>query len=99
MNTSIIIYNYLVDELKKSQTVANKNLEELSNHKEIKEELTFWIVNRRFPEHAVSVLGYTAQKLCESTYLTPLGAYNFLVFLSEDPETALADLHAGLPKK
>lgn len=31
--------------------------------------------------------------------LSPLGAYNYLVYLIEDPERALADLKAGLPTK
>lgn len=97
--STTIIYSYLVNELKKSQTIAKRNLDELSNHKDIMEELSYWIVNRQFPEHAVSILGYTAEKLCETTYLTPLGAYNFLVYLSEDPDAALADLKAGLPRK
>lgn len=93
------IKDYLVCELKQSQSVAEKNLAELSAHKEIKEELAYWISNRQFPENPVSVLGYTAEKLCQTTYLSPLEAYNFLVFLSEEPDAALADIKAGLPRK
>ena len=37
--------------------------------------------------------------LSKEYYLSPLGAYNYLVYLIEDPERALADLKAGLPTK
>lgn len=43
--------------------------------------------------------GYTAEFLSKEYNLSPLGAYNYLVYLIEDPERALADLKAGLPTK
>ena len=43
--------------------------------------------------------GYYASKLVEEFPLSQLGAYNYLIYLREDPEHALANLKAGLPKK
>ena len=40
-----------------------------------------------------------ARVLSKEYNLSPLGAYNYLVYLIEDPERALADLKAGLPTK
>lgn len=45
------------------------------------------------------VCGYTAERLITEYNLSPLGAYNFLVYLKEDPECALKDLAAQLPRK
>jgi len=45
------------------------------------------------------VCGYTAETLNREYNLSPLGAYNYLIYLREEPENALADLKAGLPRK
>ncbi len=45
------------------------------------------------------VHGYTAELLNRDYNLTPLGAYNYLVYLIEEPEKAIADLTAGLPRR
>lgn len=45
------------------------------------------------------VCGYTAERLITEYNLSPLGAYNFLVYLREEPENALKDLSTGLPRK
>ena len=43
--------------------------------------------------------GCSAQDIYEKTYLTEIGAYNYLIYLKEDPEQALKDLKNGLPIK
>ena len=45
------------------------------------------------------ICGYTAEKLHYEYNLSPLGAYNYLVYLKEEPDRAIADLKAGLPRK
>ena len=45
------------------------------------------------------VCGYTAETLHRDYNLSPLGSYNYLVYLKEDPNNALTDLKAGLPRK
>ena len=46
-----------------------------------------------------NLCGYTAETLHRDYNLSPLGAYNYLVYLKEDPNNALTDLKAGLPRK
>ena len=43
--------------------------------------------------------GYTAEMLSKDYNLSPLGAYNYLVYLIEEPERAIEDLKAGLPSR
>ena len=50
-------------------------------------------------EHCIKVEGYTAAMLKEQYPLSVLGAYNYLIYLREKPEEALADLKKGLPRK
>jgi len=45
------------------------------------------------------ICGYTAEVLNRDFNLSPLGAYNFLVYLKEEPKRAIADLKAGLPRR
>lgn len=45
------------------------------------------------------IQGYSAEQLCRTTCLTPLGAFNYLIYLQERPEEALANLKAGLPRR
>jgi hypothetical protein len=53
-----------------------------------------------FPqENAVSSKGYTAETLCRDYPLSELGAYNYLIYLRENPEEALENLKKGLPRK
>lgn len=49
--------------------------------------------------HCYKVQGYSAEQLCRTTCLTPLGAFNYLIYLQERPEEALANLNAGLPRR
>ena len=53
----------------------------------------------RFYNDCYRVEGYSAQDIFEKTYLTEIGAYNYLIYLKEDPEQALKDLKDGLPRK
>lgn len=45
------------------------------------------------------VHGYTAEELNRDYNLSPLGAYNYLIYLRDNPEEALAYLKEGLPVK
>lgn len=54
----------------------------------------------QFPEQgAVMAEGFTAKRLCESQALTPLAAYNYLLYLRESPQEALDKLKKGLRRK
>ena len=59
----------------------------------------YCFVLRETYEDGVVEEGYCASKLVNEFHLSPLGAYNYLIYLREDPDNALAYLKAGLPRK
>lgn len=52
-----------------------------------------------FPLEGIKVLDYDARMLYSQYPLSPLGAYNYLIYLQEKPKEALEDLKNGLPRK
>ena len=77
-----------------------KEMEKLDRHQDIKMEFYRTLMKEEFPNNrARSVEGYTAQQLKETTKLTVLGVYNYLIYLREDPKIALDNLKKGLPTK
>ena len=64
-------------------------------------EVKYFALNDKFvpKDDCYRVEGYSAQEIYEKTYLTKIGAYNYLIYLKEDPEQALKDLKNGLPRK
>lgn len=76
-------------------------IKELTRHSDIYEELINYILaGEQFDETmSLVVEGYTAKQLTNETILTPLGAFNYLVYLREEPQEALADLKAKLPHR
>ena len=64
-------------------------------------EVKYFALNAKFvpSDDCYKVEGYSAQDIYEKTYLTEIGAYNYLIYLEEDPEQALTDLKNGLPRK
>ena len=54
---------------------------------------------RKEDKSQIEICGYTAEVLNRDFNLSPLGSYNFLVYLKEEPERAIADLMARLPRK
>lgn len=79
----------------------DSKIEELARHSDIYEEfINYILAGETFDEtSAIVVEGYTAKQLTNETFLTPLGAFNFLVYLKEEPQEALADLKAKLPHR
>ncbi len=75
-------------------------IKKLDTYADIKNELYETLKSGCFPlNHAIIESGYTAQALNENTFLTVLGAYNYLIYLRDDTENALLDLKKGLPTK
>ena len=101
--------NYFVDSVIKDHLYyayhmygkrIEKEMEKLDRHQDIKMEFYRTLMKEEFPKsRAISVEGYTAQQLKETTKLTVLGAYNYLIYLREDPKIALDNLKKGLPTK
>lgn len=94
------VINYCRTELNMNDKRAEASFEKLFRWKDILNEFYFYIKNKRFMQfQPITVSNYSAQQLCESTYLSPLGAYNYLIYLRESPKEALEDLRNGLPRK
>ena len=73
-------------------------LDKLHKYGDIFNEFYYYVLKETF-EDGVREHGYYASKLVEEFHLSPLGACNYLIYLREDTEHALANLKAGLPKK
>lgn len=98
MNSEIL--RYLQDDEKMTDKVASATLSKLERHPDILAEFHQWIRSKSFSKaNAISVAGFTAERLVNSTYLRPVGAFNYLVYLREQPTEALEDLKRGLPRK
>lgn len=90
---------YLLSECGLSEQRADASIAKLAKHKEIYFEFSEYVNKRNFPENGIMVCGYNAKILHQNFPLSPLGAYNYLIYLKEHPQEALADLRAGLPAK
>ena len=83
-----------------SEKRIEKGIEKFKRHQEIKIEIYRTLMRETFPKNrAIIVEGYTAEQLNETTHLTVMGAYNYLIYLREDPKTALDNLKRGLLTK
>ena len=93
---------YIENKYGYSNNRAKKMAEQIFRHDEIFEEFFNYIrigKMRKKDRTQVTICDYTAEKLFNEYDLSPLGAYNFLVYLKEEPERALEDLRNGLPKR
>lgn len=84
---------------KMNQKVTIQTLIKMENQKDIFDEFMGCIRGDSFifPDaDAVSVDGFTAQYLHENYPLSEIGAYNYLIYLRNDPKQAKTDLENGL---
>ena len=93
-----IIRNYLGDTLKLNGFRVEQEYNGLKKHPDIEAEFAFYIKNG-WVHNGICVSGYTAKLLNEKYPLSPLGAFNYLIYLRENPEEAIANLKKGLPRK
>ena len=92
---------YLIEKLGMKEKMANKALLKLTLHNkgDLYFEFSEFVETEQFVRNGIKVEGYTAEDLYNTGKLSVLGAYNFLIYLREDPKNALADLKVGLPRK
>lgn len=95
------ILNYFTSELKEKPARAEEMYLKLQRHPDILCEFAAWVDSRSFPGEGEGLVveGYSAKKLSETTYLEPIGVYNYLIYLREKPAEALINLKKGLPRK
>ena len=94
------IIKYMKDTCNMTEKQIAENMNKLNRHKDIKNELCLTLIKGYIlGDKALVVSGYTAEQLEKNTYLNTLGAYNYLIFLRENPEKALDLLNRGLPRR
>ncbi len=94
------VKDYMLKECKMSPKRAEEAYLKLKKHCDLLNEFYFYVKNGRFMSFEPQTSeGISAEQLFENTYLSPLGAYNYLIYLRESPKEALADLKKGLPRK
>ena len=92
------IFEYLVEIENQTPKLASQMCDKFEKHPDIMKELVNYIQTGEFlAENSVTVEGYTAKMLKETTYLKPVGAFNYLIYLRNKPEIALENLKKGLP--
>ena len=94
-----LIKDYLRTVSDYSERKLSSIITKLIAHKDIYFEFYDFVLYEQFPKDVIVVEGLNAQQLTANYPLSPLGAYNYLIYLREMPEKALADLKAGLPTK
>ena len=91
------IRDYMFYECNMSEKRIEKDMIKLNRHEDIKMEFYETIMYESFPVNSpIKVEDYTAQQLNETTHLTVMGVYNYLIYLREDPKTALDNLKKEL---
>lgn len=96
---------YVCNFLQKKYNISKSDAKDIWNDLKydfhVLNEVKYFALNDEFvpSNDCYKVEGYSAQDIYEKTYLTEIGAYNYLIYLKEDPEQALKDLKNGLPIK
>jgi hypothetical protein len=73
------LFNYLVNEKTLSREKANDVINKLNAHTDLANEFYNWVCTRKFAEVPVIVKGDTAESLVQTTHLSVLGAYTYLI--------------------
>lgn len=94
-----LIKAYLRTVCEYSEKRLDRIIEKLEKHGDIYFEFYDFVLYEEFADDCVCVEGFTAEQLTNNYPLSPLGAFNYLIYLREMPEKALADLKAGLPNR
>ena len=95
------VCNFLQKKYNISQNDAEDAWEYLLYDFHVLNEVKYFALNGKFvpSNDCYRVEGYSAQDIYEKTYLTEIGAYNYLIYLDKHPEQALKDLKNGLSRK
>lgn len=97
--------SYVCDFLQKKYSISKSDAEDTWEYLlydfRILNEVKYFALNNDFvpAKNCCKIRGYSAQDIYEKTYLTEIGAYNYLIYLEKHPEQALKDLKNGLPRK
>ncbi len=102
MNNHEILMNYLARELELDESTCQKEEAKMLAHEDILNELCGYLRTKKFSDNQIQESGFTAEilyKKYKKLFKTIYAAYNYLIYLREDPNTALQMLERGLPIK
>ena len=93
------VYDYFHTNFKMTDWEFNQTWENLMKNHHVLNEVKYYSLTGNFvpAADAYRVQGYTAEKLFANTRLNVIGAYNYLIYLCENPDEALDYLSKGLP--
>ena len=96
-----VVSKFLMSKYGLDEQGAKETWEYLCQDFEVLNEVKYFVLNNDFvpDDLCVKRSNYSAKQIFESTYLEEIGAYNYLVFLKNNPDRALERLKAGLPRK
>lgn len=96
-----VIREYLKGNMKLSEKRISQEYAGLKKYQDIESEFAFYIENGWDGKKTdwISIEGFTARELHEKYPVSVLGAYNYLIYLREEPEEALEFLQKGLPRE
>ena len=95
-----LIKQFIIDNSSLSAKRTDKMIRDLRIHFDLYSEIVEYLMaGKEYRKKLIDVEGYTVEKLCDKFNLSIVGAYNYLIYLREDTENALADLKAGLPRR
>ena len=97
-----MLQRYIQQKYGYSDEKARIMVEQMSVYTEIFEEFFNYARIGKFYKKdrtKTKVCGYTAEVLNKDFGLSPLEAYNYLIYLKEEPNKALEDLKAGLARR
>lgn len=99
-NNEIIIKNFIKENNNLNDYRINQEYLGIHKYPEIEEEFVYYILNGWSIDKTLLIVeGFTAKKLLENYPLSVLGAYNYLIYLKEEPKDALDNLRKGLPRR
>ena len=94
------IKEYLMKEFSITEKQAQIEAERFSLHKDIENELIYYIQNKCLKEDPICVEGYTAKTLFEKGLTkTMYASYSILIYLRQKPDEALKSIKGGFKIK
>lgn len=96
-----VIKEYLKNNMELSEKRILQEYAGLKMHEDIACEFASYIENGWDDKKTdwISIESFTARELYEKYPLSVLGAYNYLIYLREEPREALELLRKGLPRE
>lgn len=95
------LINYLMDNYDMNEQRAEEQYETFRKNINLLMEFKKYVKENIFmaEKYALSPCGWTAEKLYEKFPLSPLGAFNYINYLIENPDAAMKNLEIGLKNK